>query len=424
MSEERYFPNPYSDYDERVHGNSDEFVPTATIHKLIRHFVELILNNPDKNQREDLYVGAAGTAFMFWKLAKSAETAHLYPCLDHAAKYILQAKTLAGKKGNSPKNSIAFLCGNAGIAAVSAAISHAQGNHQDARASVGEFLKGYPACGQAEGYDADEVLVGRAGYLHGAYWLNQVIDPKPIENTVINDLCNVIVKRGRLYASNQRARSPLMYAYHGKEYLGAAHGVSAILHALLESHWFIAATEGGKFENCPPSMLADIRNSIDFVLSLQTSDGNFPTRRDSDRCLVHWCHGCAGIIYLLAKAYLIFKDERYLEGCRSCANSIWQRGLLRKGPGICHGVAGNGYAFLLMYRLTGEKQYLYRAAKFAEFLASNTCSAQLFAPDRPYSLYEGLAGAVCFLVDVLEPSAAAFPFMDVFERKVNLNIVS
>lgn len=31
---------------------------------------------------------------------------------------------------------------------------------------------------------------------------------------------------------------------------------------------------------------------------------------------------------------------------------IWKRGVLRKGPGICHGVAGGGYAFLLYYRLT------------------------------------------------------------------------
>jgi len=35
-------------------------------------------------------------------------------------------------------------------------------------------------------------------------------------------------------------------------------------------------------------------------------------------------------------------------------------------------------------------------------------------PDRPHSLYEGVAGTVCFLVDLLEPEQAYFPFMDVF----------
>ena len=49
-----------------------------------------------------------------------------------------------------------------------------------------------------------------------------------------------------------------------------------------------------------------------------------------------------GTIYLLAKAYKIWGDERYLAACRKCGDVTWQKGLLRKGPGICHGVAGSG----------------------------------------------------------------------------------
>lgn len=30
-----------------------------------------------------------------------------------------------------------------------------------------------------------------------------------------------------------------------------------------------------------------------------------------------------------------------------------------KGPGICHGAAGSGYAFLLFYRLTKEQVRLF-----------------------------------------------------------------
>lgn len=46
-----------------------------------------------------------------------------------------------------------------------------------------------------------------------------------------------------------------------------------------------------------------------------------------------------------------------------CSDVIWQRGLLRKGYGICHGTSGNGYSFLSLYRLTQDKKYLYRACK-------------------------------------------------------------
>lgn len=46
-----------------------------------------------------------------------------------------------------------------------------------------------------------------------------------------------------------------------------------------------------------------------------------------------------------------------------CSDVIWQRGLLRKGYGICHGTSGNGYSFLSLYHLTQDKKYLYRACK-------------------------------------------------------------
>ena len=59
----------------------------------------------------------------------------------------------------------------------------------------------------------------------------------------------------------------------------------------------------------------------------------------------------------------VFKEDKYLKEAVDCGEVIWQRGLLRKGYGICHGTAGNGYAFLSLYRTTREKKYLYRACK-------------------------------------------------------------
>ena len=47
-----------------------------------------------------------------------------------------------------------------------------------------------------------------------------------------------------------------------------------------------------------------------------------------------------GIVYLFAKAFLFWKDEKYLSASLRCGELTWQKGLLRKGPGICHGVAG------------------------------------------------------------------------------------
>ena len=51
----------------------------------------------------------------------------------------------------------------------------------------------------------------------------------------------------------------------------------------------------------------------------------------------------------------------YLALAAGAADVVWQRGLLRKGYGLCHGTAGNGYVFLHLFRLTGEQKWLHRA---------------------------------------------------------------
>ena len=121
-----------------------------------------------------------------------------------------------------------------------------------------------------------------------------------------------------------------------------------------------------------------------------------------------------GIVYLYAKAFLLWKEDKYLEACLKCGELTWQYGLLRKGPGICHGVAGSGYVFLLLYRLTADEKHLHRAIQFAEFMYTDEFGKSARTPDSPYSLYEGLAGTVCYLADLIQPNKAEFPFFNVF----------
>ena len=75
---------------------------------------------------------------------------------------------------------------------------------------------------------------------------------------------------------------------------------------------------------------------------------------------------------------------------------------------------GSGYVFLLLFRLTKEDQYLYRAQKFSEFMQTEEFQKGARTPDAPFSLYEGLAGTVCFYANLLNPSEAVFPFFEVF----------
>lgn len=148
---------------------------------------------------------------------------------------------------------------------------------------------------------------------------------------------------------------------------------------------------------------------------MQLPDGNFlPSFGSRKAHLLHWCHGAPGVSYLFAKAYLLFNEPKYLEYCIKVGELLWKYGLLRKGPGICHGIAGNGYVFLLLYRLTGDEKYIHRAHKFMEFLTSDLFLAQSNSADRPGSLYEGFSGTICFLLDLMDPKNANFPFLNVF----------
>ena len=88
--------------------------------------------------------------------------------------------------------------------------------------------------------------------------------------------------------------------------------------------------------------------------------------------LVHWCHGAPGTVYLLARAWLTWREEKYLAALRRAGDLCWEKGLLRKGPGICHGVAGTGYVFLLLYRLTKVGSSCQLASLFLLFLFPGT----------------------------------------------------
>ena len=46
-------------------------------------------------------------------------------------------------------------------------------------------------------------------------------------------VCERIVESGHALSRAQRSSSPLMYEWHDKKYLGAAHGLVGILHTLL-----------------------------------------------------------------------------------------------------------------------------------------------------------------------------------------------
>ncbi|GFR62049.1 LanC-like protein 3 [Elysia marginata] len=413
MSRRRFFPNKLPDYSQ----GADVPIDKDWWHGQILAIVKTITDALESQVSQDggLYVGSAGVAYMLYYAAEYE------PFYHHKATFIQWAESIlrrdipfTERQSSKSADRVSFLLGPSGLYTLGALLGKVMQKQEMVQEYVKKFQAVAPECIKPNFLrcGSDELFVGRAGFLSGALAMEKRMGIKVLDEKVINDICRAMVVSGMDYSKRHRSKSPLMYAYYDTEYLGAAHGLSAILQMILSFPCFLTF-------NCQSEQI--VRSAVDWLLSTQQPDGNFvpatdelvSSRAESDE-LLHWCHGAPGVVYLLAKAYLTWQDERYLQACLRCGELTWSKGLLKKGPGICHGVAGSGYVFLLLYRLTNDKKYLHRALQFAYFIFSEEFQRGARTPDSPFSLYEGLAGTVCFMLDCLQPERAEFPFFNVF----------
>jgi Lanthionine synthetase C-like protein len=110
---------------------------------------------------------------------------------------------------------------------------------------------------------------------------------------------------------------------------------------------------------------------------------------------LQWCCGAPGTV-VAAADYL--DEELLLAG----AELVWRAGppTLEKGPGICHGTAGNGYALLAAFARTGDEAWLTRARGFAAHALG-----QVARGDGRYSLWTGGIGVAVYAADCLDASS-------------------
>jgi Lanthionine synthetase C-like protein len=116
---------------------------------------------------------------------------------------------------------------------------------------------------------------------------------------------------------------------------------------------------------------------------------------------VQWCAGAPGMV---AAAWDYMDEDLLLAG----AELAWKTGpsSLEKGPGICHGTAGNGYAFLKAFARTGDELWLERARKFAVHALEQVERL----PGR-YSWWTGGVGVALYAAACID-ERTDYPFFD------------
>ncbi|RZC93001.1 hypothetical protein C5167_028358 [Papaver somniferum] len=331
-----------------------------------------------------VYTGSLGIAYL---LFKSYQVTHNKNDLTLCSEIVQDCDTSSKNARN-----VTFLCGRAGVCALGAVAAKHSGDER--------LLNHYLTQFQAIKLPRDipnELLYGRAGFLWAYSFLNKHITGV-VSSSFTGSVVKEIIEEGRRLSN--KGRCPLMYEWHGKKYWGAAHGLAGIVHVLMDME-------------LKPDEVEDVKGTLRYMIQNRFPSGNYPSSEESesDR-LVHWCHGSPGVALTLVKAAQVFGDQDFLRAAIDAGEVVWERGLLRR-VGICHGVSGNAYVFLSLYRLTGNVKYLFRAKSFACFLFDKAekliSEGKMHGGDHPYSLFEGLGGMTYLFLDMTVPAEARFP---------------
>jgi lantibiotic modifying enzyme len=190
-------------------------------------------------------------------------------------------------------------------------------------------------------------------------------------------------------------------------YLDAVHGFVATASPLIRGRHLLGAEEWAAWEQC-------IANTIRRSATTEGTLANWRAwlvlaKGSSPRMLMQFCHGAPGFVICLADFPGTALDDLLI----AAGEAAWLAGPLTKGANLCHGTAGNGYAFLKLYRRTQDRKWLERARAFAmHAIAQMEADAGRYGQLR-YSLWTGDPGLAIYLWDCIRGSAE-FPTLDVF----------
>jgi lantibiotic modifying enzyme len=112
-----------------------------------------------------------------------------------------------------------------------------------------------------------------------------------------------------------------------------------------------------------------------------------------------WCHGAPGMVASLGA--IAPNDDEHERLLLAGGELTWRAGPLVKGANLCHGTAGNGYAFLALLERTGDELWLERARAFAMHAATQVARARAELGRGRYTLWTGDPGTALYLADCL-----------------------
>ena len=171
-------------------------------------------------------------------------------------------------------------------------------------------------------------------------------------------------------------------------FVGAGHGFAGAMRALLDAPEWLEDPAG--LEGQALAVMERLAIRAGALASWPTLAGEQGSR-SSMPPRVQWCHGAPGMITSLGR--LGSGDHEHQALLSAGGELVWSAGPPSANAGLCHGTAGNGFAFLTLLDRTGEERWLERARAFAMHALDQVARWRGAEGRGRYSLFTGDIGA-------------------------------
>ena len=288
---------------------------------LISTFEEILRSHPvphayQEDMQKGIFSGHTSLVFLMFRISV------LHPDLKIQG-YDLQY--WAEKYLKPASRDVVIKDGYAGLHCEKMAVDALQACFTKRKEDVDQLLSSMPAfLGPYLGPDPfeSEMSYGRSGVL---YMLRLVKHFNPRYASAIEPHIESLAEH--ILASQEKTP----WEFCGRQYLGPAHGDIGIITQLVLSL---------------PSIAPRLTNQLRELLDLQLPDGNWPKVNEpeaEDKSLVQFCHGAPGFVFSLKSLRPFYPElhKRIDAAIIRGQELIWNRGLLRKEPSMCHGILGN-----------------------------------------------------------------------------------
>lgn len=182
---------------------------------------------------------------------------------------------------------------------------------------------------------------------------------------------------------------------HSTRYLGPAHGFAGCILALAAG----AGPTTAEVHERAAAMTRRYAVEEDGLANWPAHAGERLNETGDGLIRVQWCHGAPGMVASLAA--LAPDDPEHDRLLRAGGELVWRAGPHAKGANLCHGTAGNGYAFLALLERTGDELWLERARAFAVHAAAQVARDRAAYGRGRFTLWTGDPGTALYLADCL-----------------------